>query len=76
MFGKRSDGKLVKNIDPIVAITPYLMPMRCDSQVMLEIGLPYDIMARYIVEQGKQGRKISFMEILIAAFVRTVSDLP
>ena len=33
MFGRRADGKLLKKIDPIIALTPYLMPMRCDAQV-------------------------------------------
>lgn len=76
MFGKRSDGTLVKDMDPIVALTPYLMPMRCDAQVFLDVKLPYETLARYIVEQGHKGYHISFMEILIAAFVRTVSELP
>ena len=34
MFGKRSDGYLVRDIDPVIALTPYIMPMRCDAQVM------------------------------------------
>lgn len=33
MFGFRPDGRRVSSIDPIVGITPYLMPMRCDAQV-------------------------------------------
>ena len=36
MFGRRPDGKRVKKLDPIVQMTPYLMPMRCDAQVFLE----------------------------------------
>ena len=35
MFGFRPDGRRVSSIDPIVGITPYLMPMRCDAQVFL-----------------------------------------
>ena len=76
MFGRRADGKLLKKIDPIIALTPYLMPMRCDAQVFLNLKLDYEKMARYIVEQGQQGRKISFMEIIIAAYVRVISELP
>ena len=38
MFGRRHDGKRVKKLDPIIRMTPYLMPMRCDAQVFLEIG--------------------------------------
>lgn len=76
MFGHRSDGKLVRNIDPIVAFTPRLMPMRCDAQVFLNTKVPYDVLARYIVDQGQAGHKISFMELIIAAYIRTVSENP
>lgn len=76
MFGHRADGYLVKKIDPIVALTPYLMPMRCDAQVMLHFDVAYEKLARYIVEQGAKGYKLSFMDIVIASFVRTVAELP
>ena len=76
MFGHRADGRLIKKIDPIVALTPYLMPMRCDAQVFLNYKLDYEKMARYIVEQGNKGNKITFMDILIAIYVRVASELP
>ncbi len=76
MFGHRSDGKLIRDIDPIISLTPYIMPMRCDAQVMLDLKIPLDKLARYIVEKGNEGKKISFMELVIAAYVRTVSQLP
>lgn len=76
MFGKRADGWLVKNIDPIVGLTPYFMPMRCDAQVMMGFDIDYEKLARYIVKKGSEGYKISFMDIIIAAYVRTVAGLP
>lgn len=76
MFGRRQDGRLLKKIDPIIALTPYLMPMRCDAQVFLNYRLDYEKMARYIVEKGNEGHKLTFMELLIAAYVRVVSELP
>ena len=76
MFGHRADGKLLKKIDPIIALTPYLMPMRCDSQVFLQLKVDYEKMARYIVEQGAQGNRITFMELMIAIFVRVAGELP
>lgn len=76
MFGHRSDGKVLKKIDPIVALTPYLMPMRCDAQVMLKCNVDYEKLMRYIVDKGNEGYRFTFMEILIAAFVRTVSEIP
>ncbi len=76
MFGHRPDGKRLKNLDPIVQMTPYLMPMRCDAQVFLEHKADYETMSRYIAEKSRQGQKITFMQILVAAYVRAVSRHP
>ena len=76
MFGRRPDGKRLKSVDPIVRITPYLMPMRCDAQVFLQHNLDYEKMSRYIVKKGREGEKITFMQILVAAYVRAVSCHP
>lgn len=76
MFGHRADGRLVRDIDPIIALTPYIMPMRCDAQVMLDMKIPFEKLVRYIAEKSTEDRKISFMEIVIAAYVRSVSEYP
>lgn len=76
MFGHRADGKLLKKIDPVIALTPYLMPMRCDAQVFTSIKADYEKIARYIMEQRGKGHKISFMEVVIAAYVRSISEIP
>lgn len=76
MFGHRADGKLLKKIDPVIALTSYLMPMRCDAQVFSSFKADYEKMACYIVEQGNKGHKISFMQLIIAAYVRSISEIP
>ena len=76
MFGFRPDGKRLKNVDPIVRITPYLMPMRCDAQVFLEHKLDYEKPSRYIVRKSQEGEKITFMQIIVASYVRAVSQHP
>lgn len=76
MFGRRCDGRRLKDVDPIVQVTPYLMPMRCDAQVFLEHKLDYEMLTRYIAEKGQQGEKITFMQVIIAAYVRAVSQHP
>ena len=76
MFGHRPDGKRLKKLDPIVQITPYLMPMRCDAQVFLEHKADYEKLSRYIVRKSQEGEKITFMQILVAAYVRAVSRHP
>lgn len=76
MFGRRPDGRRLKKIDPIIRITPYLMPMRCDAQVFLEHQIDYEKLARYIAEKNRQGEKITFMQIIVAAYVRGISQHP
>ena len=76
MFGFRPDGRRISNIDPIVRITPYLMPMRCDAQVFLSHRVDYELLARYIAAQGQKGEKVTFMQIIVAAYVRAVSQHP
>ncbi len=76
MFGRRPDGRRLKKQDPIMQITPYLMPMRCDAQVFLEHKADYEKLSRYIVKKSQEGEKITFMQILVAAYVRAISNNP
>lgn len=76
MFGRRPDGRRLKGIDPIVQITPYLMPMRCDAQVFLEHKLDYEMLSRYIARKGAEGQKVTFMQLIVAAYVRGISQHP
>ncbi len=76
MFGYRPDGRRLKGTDPIVQITPYLMPMRCDAQVFLEHKLDYELLSRYIAQKAREGQKVTFMQIIVAAYVRGISQHP
>ena len=76
MFGRRPDGRRLSDVDPIVQITPYLMPMRCDAQVFLQHNLDYEKLSRYIVSKSREGQKVTFMQIIVAAYVRAVSQHP
>ena len=76
MFGYRPDGRRISNIDPIVRITPYLMPMRCDAQVFLQHKVDYEKLARYIAAQRMKDEQITFMNIIVAADVRAISQHP
>ena len=77
MFGRRSDGYLIKKIDPIVAMMPHIMPQRNDAMVQLEYEIDYGKLARYVVKKEQEtGIKLRFMDVVIAAFVRTIAELP
>jgi len=76
MFGHRPDGKRLKGTDPIVTFTPHLMPMRCDAQVFLEHRLDFEKLSRYIAKKSVEGERVTFMQIIVAAYVRGVSQNP
>ena len=77
MFGRRPDGRRVKGIDPVMQITPYVMPMRCDAQVFLKHRTDMEAMSRYIRKQkAEKNEKITYMQIVVAAYVRAVSRNP
>ncbi len=76
MFGKRPDGYLIRNIDPIVALMPHIMSQRNDAMVQLQYEIDYGRLARYVVSMEQRGIKLRFMDVVIAAFVRTIAELP
>ena len=77
MFGRRPDGKRVKGIDPIIRITPYVMPMRCDAQVFLKHRVDLEKLFDYVRRQKlEKNEQISYMQIILAAYVRAISRNP
>lgn len=76
MFGKRRDGRRLRGIDPIVQFTPYIMPHRDDAQVFTRENLDFERMTRYIRDKRKEGCNVSYMTLILAAYVRTVSENP
>lgn len=77
MFGRRPDGRRVKGIDPVIRITPYIMPMRCDAQVLLKHQVDLEVLFDYVRRQKlEKGENISYMQIIIAAYVRAISRNP
>jgi hypothetical protein len=77
MFGHRHEGRRVKHLDPIIQATPYLMPMRCDAMVFLQHDIEYEPLMRYIADKKRdEGVNVTFLEIIVASFVRAISQVP
>ena len=77
MFGRRPDGRRVRAIDPVMRITPYVMPMRCDAQVFLKHRADLEVLFDYIRRQKlEHGQHFTYMQILVAAYVRAISRNP
>lgn len=76
MFGKRPDGRVVKSVEPLQMIMPYIMKTRTDSMNMYEDTFACEPMDKYIKEKEAQGIKLGYMHIFIAAVVRIIALRP
>jgi hypothetical protein len=70
MFGKRSDGKRIKGIDPIFKLIPHVMFERHDASNTMTIKVDCHRLDEYIAEKKAQGIYVNYMHIVIAAIVR------
>jgi len=76
-FGDRSDGRLIRRLDAFYKIIPFIMKTRVDALVYFEDKIEIDHTETYIREQRKNFKKnISFLHIVIAAIIRTMSQKP
>ncbi len=67
----------MKHLDPIIEATPYLMPTRVDAMVFLHHDVEYEPLMRYIAAKWRdESIKITFLEILVASYVRAISQVP
>ena len=76
MFGRRSDGRRLDHIDPIVQVMPYIMTKRNDAMNMITEYVDYDPIADYIKKRSKEGVKISFTALVVAAYTRAIAEYP
>lgn len=76
MFGKRPDGRVIRNLEPIQQIMPYVMKTRNDAMNMYEDTFDCAAMDAYIKEKEAQGIKMGYMHVIIAAFVRLIALRP
>ena len=73
---KRSDGVLLKSLDPFVEIIPYIMEKRSDAQNFSKHVFCVDPIHAYIAEKRQQGHKFSYLHFFIAAYVRLIHERP
>ena len=76
-FGDRNDGRRLRTLSPIFAVSPYLMKTRNTSQNFIEDSFEITEMERYIVEKRKSGMKnFGILHVLLSAYVRTCARYP
>ena len=76
-LGDRSDGYLLKNIEPITKLMPYIMRYRSDSLNMFSSAVDITNAEKYIKQKHDEGYEhFGLVHLILAAYVRTVSQRP
>lgn len=76
MFGKRSDGKKVKNMDIMERLTSHFMPDRNDAMNMIMSEVRCEKIDEFIAHKSEEGIKYSYMDIVLASLVRILAVRP
>ncbi len=76
MFGKRSDGRKVHEVEPFQKIVPYIMKTRTDSMNMFEESIACEGMDVYIEKKAQEGLPLGYLHIMIASFIRVIALRP
>ncbi len=57
-------------------VASYFMKKRYDAQNMIEVDLPIDPLGDYIRQKRGEGKKVTHLGVIIAAYLRTVAEFP
>ncbi|HHW48344.1 MAG TPA: 2-oxo acid dehydrogenase subunit E2 [Clostridiaceae bacterium] len=76
-FGDRYDGRLLRTIDPFYKIIPYIMSNRVDAQNFYNDKIDIERIEAFLRKKRNSNIKnLSFLHIVLAAIVRTISQRP
>ncbi len=76
MFSKRSDGRILRNLDPYDKALCYIMSRRSDAHVYFTEEFDCKYFDEYIAKKKEEGRDITYLHILMAAIVRVHAQFP
>ena len=76
-IGDRYDGRLLRGLNPFYKLIPFIMKTRVDALVYFEERIEINHTEAYIRAQKADFKNnISFLHVVIAAMVRTISQKP
>jgi hypothetical protein len=76
MLFSRSDGRLLRSLDPFTKIMSHIMVHRYDASNSLTFNFDYARIKPYLQRRKQEGTPISLMVLVIAVYVRTVAAFP
>ena len=76
-WGDRKDGRLLRSLDPMAKVSPFIMPNRNGSNNLFSDKIEVTEMEHYIRRKRKEGLEgFGVMHVIVAAYVRVVSQRP
>lgn len=76
-LGDRKDGRRLRTIQPMTRLMPFIMPNRSDSLNYFTTSFDVTEADRYCHKKLREGyENFNFMHLMIAAYVRAVSQYP
>ena len=72
----RADGRRVKNANPMYTVAAYVMNQRNDAMNMIEEFVPVEPIQNYMRVRRGEGRPVSHLAVVMAAYIRTVAEYP
>ena len=79
MFGREKrcyDGYLVRKLDPVIFLSPYIMPRRTDSETHIDLNLDLTKVEEFIKEHRKDIPGLTLYHIVFATVVRAAAITP
>ena len=77
-FGDRYDGWKIRGADPFFKLIPHIMHKRNDAQVFFDEVVEINALEKFIrsLRQETDMKDLGMLDVLIAAFVRMISQYP
>lgn len=72
----RKDGRRIKTAQPMYQVAMHVMAERNDAMNMIELDIKHEPLHQYVNKKRNEGVAISHLAIVIAAYVRTISQYP
>ena len=72
----RPDGTRVKDLPPLVAAIPYIMPKRYDAWNTITENIDEEVIKEFIRNQRRQGIRLNHMSVIISAYYKATLENP
>lgn len=72
----RPDGRRITKEAPMYLLAPQLMTERNDAMNMITVDIPVEPLRKYMNAKRKEGKHISHMALVMAAYVRAAHEFP